>query len=163
MSARRQDRFVSFLSDMLLILSSVALLAMMCLTVTDVFARYVFVLPIPSAVELTELLMVATVFFALPVVTVSGGHVAVDLIDVVVGAKIARAFVRASYVGLAVAFAVLSWRLTEKATGLAAFGDTTQVLRLPVYPFVYLMAGLVAISAISALAYVAFYRDEAEE
>lgn len=163
MSARRQVKFVSFLSDMFLILSSVALLVMMCLTVTDVFARYVFVLPIPSAVELTELLMVATVFFALPVVTVSGGHVAVDLIDAVVGTKIAKLLVSASYVGLAVAFAVLSWRLAEKAAGLAAFGDTTQVLRLPLFPFVYLMAGLVAISAASALAYVAFHKDEAEK
>ena len=57
----------------------VALALMMLLTVADVLMRYCFRSPIPGATELTELMLVIIVFFALADTHTVKGHIAVDL------------------------------------------------------------------------------------
>jgi hypothetical protein len=42
----------------------------------------------------------------------------------------------------------LAWRVWIKAGKIAGYGDTTDVLRIPVGPFVYFMALMVLITAI---------------
>ena len=58
----------------------VALTFMMALTVADVLMRYCFRAPIPGASELTELMLVIIVFFAVADTHSVKGHVAVDLV-----------------------------------------------------------------------------------
>ena len=58
----------------------VALAFMMVLTVADVLMRYCFRSPLPGASELTELMLVIIVFFALADTHTVRGHVAVDLV-----------------------------------------------------------------------------------
>ena len=45
-------------------------------------------------------------------------------------------------------FLGLAWRVWIKAGKIAGYGDTTEVLRIPVGPFVYFMAVMVAITGI---------------
>ena len=42
----------------------------------------------------------------------------------------------------------LAWQIWLKAGKIYGYGDSTDVLRVPVGPFVYLMAAMVAITAI---------------
>jgi hypothetical protein len=42
----------------------------------------------------------------------------------------------------------LAWQIWLKAGKISGYGDTTDVLRVPVGPFVYLMCGLIAITGI---------------
>jgi len=46
---------------------------------------------------------------------------------------------------------LVSWsrlRVWIKAGKIAAYGDTTEVLRIPVGPFVYFMAAMVAVTGV---------------
>jgi hypothetical protein len=53
-------------------------------------------------------------------------------------------------------FLGLAWRVLIKAGKIAGYGDTTDVLRIPVAPFVYFMAAMVAITGIVHLVKVIF-------
>ena len=50
----------------------------------------------------------------------------------------------------------LAWRVWIKAGKIAGYGDTTEVLRMPVGPFVYFMALMVAVTGIVHLGKVVF-------
>jgi hypothetical protein len=50
----------------------------------------------------------------------------------------------------------LAWRVSIKAGTIAGYGDTTDVLRLPVAPFVYFMTAMVAVTGVVHLARVIF-------
>ncbi|MDW8469595.1 MAG: TRAP transporter small permease subunit [Burkholderiales bacterium] len=52
------------------------LFAMMALTCVDVVGRYLLTRPVPGALEIIEILVAATVFLALPLVTLREEHVA---------------------------------------------------------------------------------------
>lgn len=58
----------------------VFLVAMMLLTVADVFLRYVFNAPIKGSLELTEYFMVVAGFLGIAWCAVKRGHVKIDLI-----------------------------------------------------------------------------------
>lgn len=56
------------------------LFLMVLLTSADVFLRYLFNKPIKGAFELTELMMVVTIFFALAYTESRKGHIGVELL-----------------------------------------------------------------------------------
>ncbi|HLL10498.1 MAG TPA: TRAP transporter small permease subunit, partial [Rubrivivax sp.] len=61
--------------------ASVALFGIMLLTLVDVAGRKLFSASVPGSLELTELLMVAVIFAALPLVSLAGEHIAFDSFD----------------------------------------------------------------------------------
>lgn len=121
---------------------------MMTLTFVDVVARYVFNRPLRGGFEITELLLLVLIFAGLPLVTHAGEHVTMDLIDRLLGAR-ARALV-ARLVELASAglMFLLTWLMWLKAGRIAGYGDTTDVLRISVGPFVYFMTAMILLSGL---------------
>ena len=71
-------------------LAGVALFAMMTLTFLDVIGRKLLNHSIVGSVELTELLMLALIFAAMPVVSLAGGHVIFDVLDSILPERIKR-------------------------------------------------------------------------
>lgn len=59
----------------------VALGAIVALTFTDVLARQILGRPVYGAHDITEHLMALIVFLGLPLITLAGGHLTVDLFD----------------------------------------------------------------------------------
>ncbi len=132
--------------------SALGLFAMMATTVVDVIGRYVFNKPLPASFEFTEYLMGVLVFAALPVVTLRGEHVRITLIDARLGPRVARARDRILGVVCGVVCAGLSWAVIGLASRMAAYGDGTQTLGLPLAPLALLMAAsLIACGAIAAI------------
>ena len=64
----------------LLGLAATLLLALMAVTGIDVVGRYLLNAPLSGAFEMTELMLGALVFVALPLVSRAGAHVEVDLL-----------------------------------------------------------------------------------
>ena len=62
-------------------LTGLALLAMLALTVADVFGRYLVNRPVPGVTELVQYTMVLLVFAGLPIVTHRRAHISVSLMD----------------------------------------------------------------------------------
>ena len=83
-------------------------------------------------------------------------HVTLDFIDMVLTDR--RRLLLRRFVDLVcgLLFLGLAWRVWIKADRIAGYGDTTDVLRVPVGPFVYFMAIMIAITGIVHLTKMIF-------
>lgn len=145
----RYDRGIAGWTERALDACAVAIvLSMVGVTCVDVAGRYVFHTPLQGAYELNEILLPALVFLALPGVTWRDAHVKVSLVDDALGAR-AKA-VRACAFNLlsAAALLVLAWHLGVLASRKAAIGESAASLDIELAPVAYLVAGMVALSAL---------------
>ena len=128
--------------------ASAILFCMMTLTFVDVVLRYVFNRPLRGGFEVTELMLLVLIFAGLPLVTHAGEHVTMDLIDRWLGARARNALTRLMEAVSAVLMFALTWFMWIKATRVAGYGDTTDVLRIAVAPFVYFMVTMILLSGL---------------
>ena len=132
------------------------LFGLMLLTAADVVGRYIFNWPIRGAFEITELLLLVLIFAGLPLASRADEHVTLDFIDMLFGPRGRLLLRRLSHLICGLLILGLAWRVWIKAGKIAGYGDTTEVLRIPVGPFVYFMAFMVAITGLLHLAKVVF-------
>jgi TRAP-type C4-dicarboxylate transport system permease small subunit len=127
------------------------LFSLMILTLADVVGRYGFNAPVNGSFEVTELLLAAIIFSALPLVSARDGHITVDLIDAFVPRFIA--WVRDVIIALAtsVILAGISYKVWHKALESIRYGDQTAMLLLPTAPVFFFISIAVGISSLIAL------------
>jgi TRAP-type C4-dicarboxylate transport system permease small subunit len=130
------------------IAASAILFCMMTLTFVDVVLRYVFNRPLRGAFEVTELMLLVLIFAGLPLVTHAGEHVTMDLVDRWLSARQRQALGRLMEAVSAALMFALTWFMWIKARRIAAYGDTTDVLRILVGPFVYFMVAMILLSGL---------------
>jgi TRAP-type C4-dicarboxylate transport system permease small subunit len=130
------------------IAASALLLGMMLLTFVDVVARYLFNRPIRGGFEMTELVLLVLIFAGLPLVSHADEHVTMDFIDRMLPERAVAILIRAVHALVAAVFFFLTWQVLIKAARIAGYGDTTDVLRIPVGPFVYFMAAMIFLTAL---------------
>jgi len=136
--------------------AAVLLFGLMSLTTADVIGRYLFNWPLRGAFEITELLLLTLIFAGLPLASRADEHVTLDFIDMILSDR-GRLLVRRLvdlFCGLLILG--LAWLVWNKADKISGYGDTTEVLRLPVGPFVYFMAVMVALTGVVHLFKVIF-------
>ena len=130
---------------------SVALFAMMFLTIADVFLRKVFSWSILGTVEVTEFLLLILVFFALAQTEVLNGHVKVDL---VMGRFSERTQAAADMITQLICFlmfGLFTWSALVYSGKMREVAEVSQDLWLPMYPFVYVVVVGCAILSLSLL------------
>ena len=129
------------------------LFAIMWLVFFDVFARYLFNAPIPSARELSQIGLAAVVFCALPLVAARGEHVEVDFVYHVLTNTRVRALYRAviSLLCPAACF-VLALQSLRLGRTMLATNEESAYLH---FPLGYVAYGIGLMIAIAALAHVA--------
>ena len=130
------------------IAASILLSCLMLVTFVDVVARYLFNRPIRGAFEVTELLLLVLIFAGLPLVSHADEHVTMDFIDRMLPAPAVPVLIRAVHALVAAVFFFLTWQVMIKAARISAYGDTTDVLRIAVGPFVYFMAAMIFLSGL---------------
>jgi TRAP-type C4-dicarboxylate transport system permease small subunit len=130
------------------IAASALLLCLMLVTFVDVVARYLFNRPIRGAFELTELTLLVLIFAGLPLVSHADEHVTMDFIDRMLPARAVPVLIRVVHGVVAAVFFFLTWQVLIKAGRIAGYGDTTDVLRIPVGPFVYFMAAMIGLTGL---------------
>lgn len=126
--------------------SSVLLFGMMLLTFVDVVARYLLNRPIRGGFEITELMLLVLIFAGLPLVSHADEHVTMDFIDRILPPAAQRVLVRTVHAFCAAIMFFLAWQVWIKAGRIASYGDTTDVLRITVGPFVYFMDAMIAVT-----------------
>ncbi|MBR9879971.1 MAG: TRAP transporter small permease [Gammaproteobacteria bacterium] len=139
-------------------LAGATLFVLMCVTTVDVVGRYFFNTPLTGSVELTQLMLAAVVFLAMPVVCWREEHVSVDLLDSVFPARLV--WIRQLIVNLLMTAAL--WLVAGRvwALGLRSleWGDVTEFLRIPIGYLTCLIAVMLFVSAgltlLRALAYL---------
>ena len=133
---------------MLGVAASAILFALMVLTFADVVLRYLFNRPIRGGFELTELALLVLIFAGLPLVSHADEHVTMDFVDRVLPPRAREMVVRAVHALCAAVMFFLTWQAWLKAGKIGAYGDTTEVLRIAVAPFVYFMAVMIALTGL---------------
>ena len=117
------------------------MVAMLLLTVSDVFLRFVFNSPVLGSVEITEYLMVGTGFLGIAWCAAKGGHVGVDLI---VGHFPPKAQAVIDSVTCLLSLGVVplvAWQAFVQAGYAKAENIQSDLLDIPAYPF-YLIVGI---------------------
>jgi TRAP-type C4-dicarboxylate transport system permease small subunit len=129
-------------------LAALALFAIMILTLVDVAGRKALSQSVPGSLEMTELLMVVTIFAGLPLVSLAGEHVVFDSLDPWLSQRVRR--VQGLLVDLACAAGLLgiAWIMWRMAGQRAEYGETTAQLKLSIAPFVYGMSVLCAVTGL---------------
>jgi len=142
------------ISTVLAGLAGLVLLLVMALTFFDVVGRYFFNAPVTFAVELIQLGMGLLVLFGLAITTLERGHIAVDVVDTLVPVWVRRVFASIAALCGAVFIALIAWRLWDRTVKFHGDGLATDVLFLPVWPVVMLMAAAASLAALVALVQV---------
>ncbi|NVK43819.1 MAG: TRAP transporter small permease [Oceanospirillaceae bacterium] len=129
-------------------IAMVVMFLMMAITLVDVMGRYLLDAPLKGAFELTELMLAAVIFLGLPLITAENGHIAVDLLDSLMPARLQRWLVGLVNV---LAFGIFAWVLWDKAFKVLRYEDTTAVLQIPYAWLCFLMAATTTLSALALL------------
>jgi TRAP-type C4-dicarboxylate transport system permease small subunit len=120
----------------------------MVLTFFDVVGRYLLNRPIRGAFEITELGLLVLIFAGLPLVSHADEHVTMDFIDRVLPGGARRAWIRVMHAVCAAIMFFLTWQVWIKANRIAGYADTTDVLLIPIGPFVYFMALMIGLTGV---------------
>ena len=130
------------------VVAALLLFGLAAMTTLDVVGRDFLGAGVPGSYELTSLLLAALIFVGLPLATERDEHVAVDLIDQFLGRRGVRVLSGLMGILSTVVLAVLAWQLAARGIRLGEDGSHTNVLRLPLAPVAWLMAGTTAFAAI---------------
>lgn len=129
-----------------------ALFVLMVMTFCDVILRSVFNSPIEAATELTRILMAILVFSVMPIISVSDGHIAVDLTDGIFHRlRLSRLRDGILYIvsGVLLFWPIQRiWILAERARD---YGDVTEYLSIPTYYIGWFITVSLAITAIAMI------------
>ncbi len=118
----------------------VCLVAMMMVTVTDVVLRYVFNAPIRGALDLSKMLLLLTVFSAVPYCAHKRGHVAIDLFISGLGNRAGNVVSAIVALPGILILGILSWQSINAASLASLLGSATNLLVIPFAPFHWLIA-----------------------
>lgn len=133
------------------LLAAAILFFLMVLTCVDVVGRYLFNSAVLGGLEMTEMAMAVLIFAGLPLITVRREQITIDLLDQITPGFI-KPLQRLSVDLIAIfCLSMASWQLWLRAERLAAGGDVTAQLRIPLAPAIYLMAVLAAAAALALL------------
>ena len=139
------------LERLLGLFAGLALLTMMGLTFVDVIARKLFASSVPGGVEVTELLMLAVIFAAMPLASLRGEHIVFDLLDAVLPARLRALQHRVAHLVCAALLAGAAWLVNGRAARAAEYGDSTAQLGLGLAGFQYATAALLLLTALMHL------------
>lgn len=151
MAPRRGERSFERILRALAYGGGAVLLGLMAMVVYEVAMRYVFRLPFLGGFEMTELAMVLIVALGLPYCAMTGGHVAVDVFSPVLDRPRLRWITVAVHLAGAGLLAAVAWRTTLYAMGSYRWGDATNMMAIPKYPFQLVTAAGAALFALVLL------------
>lgn len=124
------------------------LLLLMLLTVADVAMRSVLGAPIFGTIDISELGLVLVVFLGLAYCGRTGGHVSVDLLESVMSPGVSLlSGILTRLLSVAV-LGLLAWRTMAKAADARTYGDVSNLLGIPHWPFLYAIALSAALFAL---------------
>ena len=138
------------LSNIPIAVAAIALFALMAMTFFDVVLRSTISAPIPAATELTRIFVAIAVFSVMPILSVTGGHISVDLTDRAfdrLGLARGRDAVIHVICGIALFWPVQRvWELAERSR---SYGDVTEYLSIPQFAVGWFIAILTGLSAVA--------------
>ena len=110
------------------------------LVVADVFSRRAFNSPIMGVLELTKVALVLIVFLTLAYCGIRGGHVEVESVVTRFPKRIQVATTALMYFLSTAMLGVASWQLLAQGMDMQTAGQTSGLLKIALFPFLYVAA-----------------------
>jgi TRAP-type transport system small permease protein len=133
----------------LALVGAICLLAIVAIVTVGVVMRYALGIPILGVNEFVQLTAVALIMASLPYCTAKREHVAVDVFERILGRW-------GRFIGDIVAYclsgfvmAILAQRAVLKALDALEWGDATNMLRMPIWPFYAILAAGAALCVLT--------------
>jgi TRAP-type C4-dicarboxylate transport system permease small subunit len=140
------------ISRAMALISAVALSVMMLLTVIDVSGRYLFNIPLNGAWEMIGLSLVCAGTWALAKCQQEKGHVNVTVLLHRFSPRIEASILGFGYLLGLFAFSIIAWgAFTRAYRYFSETGHYTDMLHIPYFPFMLMMAIGIGILALSLL------------
>lgn len=133
--ANAYSKTIEWVAHKLGLLGSGVMVAIMLLTVIDVVLRFVFNSPLVGTLELTEIAMVALIFFAIPWAASQKVNVRVDILVNIFSSKIKKLLESISCLLSLCIAALWAWFAIPQAVYMKELGQQSDMLRIPIYPF----------------------------
>ena len=141
-------RFGVWLEVVLGVTSASVLFLMMTVTAVDVVGRYVFNKPLNGGFELTEMMLAALIYCGLPLVSKRREHIVIDTFDPLMSAGVKRGLDIFAEIVCSLTLGGIGYLIFRRAARVADYGDTTNVLLLPLAPVAYLMGLMIVVAAL---------------
>ena len=106
----------------------------------SIIGRRLLGAPLRGSFELTELFLVAITFTVLAAECMGHEKMTVDIIANRFSRKIQDIIAPFIFALVLIILAVLTWQLIRQGIRLQGFHQTTRVIQIPIYPFLYLAA-----------------------
>ncbi len=127
-------KVINLLMRITLWITMVVLVAMMMLSVADVFMRYVFNHPIDGTAEMVEIMMIC-LLMGMAGCAIEGRHIKVDVIIERLPEKVVALMdVIMMILGIGVS-GILMWQGYWQGIFQLRYGVSSSMLRIPVFPF----------------------------
>jgi TRAP-type C4-dicarboxylate transport system permease small subunit len=130
------DKIDSFLGRILLVLSGVAVLALMLLATGNVVLR-IFHAPYRGTYEIVSFLGAIGVAFALASTQRRKGNIVVDILSSRYPLPVKRLVDALSSAISAVFFGIVAWQVSVWGTRIMAAGEVSETLKVVYYPFIF--------------------------
>jgi TRAP-type C4-dicarboxylate transport system permease small subunit len=114
-------------------LAAAALVVMMCVTIVDVFLRYVFNSPIRSSYDMVEAMMVLFVFNGMSTALLRRRNIVIDLIDSFVARSVVSFLIRLSDLLTILTLALFIYAMTTPALQSYGYGERKLELGLQIW------------------------------
>jgi len=134
------ERWFERILRLLAYAGGLVLVGLMFLVIYEITMRYFYGRPFRGGFELTELAMSLIVAFGLPYTAIVRGHVSVDIFSRWLDAPWLRWLTVLVHLAGATLLAFVAWRAWIHAAGGMRFGDMTNMMRIPKYPFQFAVA-----------------------
>ena len=144
-------KVVAHTRSLLEYLLMLCLFVMVLINFADVLGRHLFNHPIYGIHDLTEHLMALVVFCGLPLVTMAGLHLTVDLLDKYLQSPALRWWQSVIVLLVACVLLLVAWTFLQSALEAQSIADVSNELRLPRGPLYLFMAVSALLSAVGLL------------
>ena len=142
------NRLDAVLQRVLGVLAATILFFMMLLTAVDVIGRYLFNTPVNGGFEVTEIMLAARRDQREAAIDERREHIVIDTFDPFFPPLFKRSLDVDAEILCAIAFGGTAMLIFRRAERIASYGDTTNVLKIPLAPFAYVVAAMIAITAL---------------
>ncbi len=136
-------------------LAAVALIAMMCITITDIFLRYVFNSPIRASYDLVEAMMVLFVFNGMSTAFLQRRNIVIDLIDSFAARGVVAVLIRLSDLLTILTLALFIYAMITPAMQSFGYGERKMELGLQIW--ILWGAALIGIAGAILCAFGSFF------
>lgn len=131
------EKLSAFLNKILMIVGSVAVLALMSLATVNVCLRFFFSAPYRGAYELVGFFGAIVIAFALGYTQKKKGHIVVDILTEKFPKRVNRVLDGVNYFVTTIFFGVVSWQVFVWGMKISKSGEVSETLKIIFHPFVY--------------------------